>query len=1157
MIKRLKSSKKIRLYSLFFLIIIIFALVIAIPSLGRYQSKITTDNVSTWDGKVASNYRDGSGTKEDPYIISNGSELALLAKNLETTDYMDTYFSIENDIVINDGFFIYDDTNKLQYLKDDITYYVKDYSNELYDNTSRDGTVISTINNFSSLNNFKGYIDGNNHSIYGLYIRESDVTDLSFFTNLEGNISNLFFTNSVINGGNNTAGIASKATNANISNVLYNGYIIGSDISNTLNETISLDDINLTSSNEVITPNDIEVDGIITNVTLSGTTNNLSNLTINDNIITTNDFSITLDNYKSLEVTSSDYQNTTLSNLKYEVTYIDNITSGLIGKAENTILTNVINKADIYGKGLSSGLVGKTDNIIISNSYNNGSINSGYLSSSLVGSITGSGSITNSYNSGNLTSPNNIGLVGDVKSSTLDIINCFNASSSNYLINNSYDSTINVNNSYYIDGNVINNGEVTGTFNITDISNLKNKDFLINTLLYKEFTSLEDLTTNKDNIFIYNDSYPLLYFDEESSSSAIINLGGHSYNNFSSNLESIKFTDNINATITDTSSLTPNKELYYYIYEGSEPLSLDVVETLEFTPYQGIFEISEMGEYIIYVKTVDYDDNISYINTDILVLDKTKASINIRVGDLTFDSFKTSVDEIYTNKSETLTVSATDDLSTVTSILYYISPDIKTKEELEEIEFSPYDEEIVLDSVGKNIVYVKVIDNYGDVTYANTDYINIDGYKVNSVDNPNITDKSSVSLNISYEGDKTYLEGYKHSLVSNTLLPKDTIITIIDNYNEKVYTYTTSDEEEASYDFSLFKEIGKDDDSTFDEIETGNIKENYTVKLSFENTDIKEDLLDIKLSIVLKDKNNDIILNTLENSLKSFNIYTSKDAYISLTTEDNINNINYNSDSLTELEFITKLNYQQIENDKVIDTTYQDKGFLLVMKLVDDEENVVEEDNLKNLSFTLNDTKYYPDSSGYIRINLSSDMNDYTNKLQIETSIDNSSLTKGTYYFSIKVASSIDGIYEDEVSTDTIEIPVIVDNEIEEYGFNVENTSSKIIAKENDEQVLTFNIINELDANDGNIRVSLYKKKNFTAFNQDYELIDLNEYISNDLELVTDKVYYAFKSPLDYQNTLELKFNPTSLETGGYKLVFDLYDNNTKIGTLDEKFIVK
>lgn len=1157
MIERLKSSKKTRVYCLIILLIIIFALVVAIPSLGRFQSKITTDNVSVWDGTVASNYRDGSGTKEDPYVISNGSELALLAKNLETTDYIDTYFSIENDIVINDGYFIYDDTNKLQYLKDDVTYYVKEYSNELYDNPSREGTVISNINNFSSLNNFKGHIDGNSHTIYGLYIRESDVTDLSFFTNLEGNISNLFFTNSVIYGGNNTASIASNASNAKISNVLYNGYVISNDTSNSLNTTISLDDINLTSSNEVITPKDIDVDGIITNVTLTGTTNNLSNLTINGNSITTNDFSITLDNYNSLEISSSDYQNTTLSNLKYEVTYLTDITGGLIGKADNTTLTNVINKADIYGKGISSGLVGKGSNIEISNSYNNGSINSPYLSSGLVGSITGDVSITNSYNSGTLTSPNNIGLIGNVIDSTLDITNSFNASSSNYLINDSNNSTINVNNSYYTEGNVINKGEVTGTFNITDISNLKNKDFLINTLLYKEFISLEDLETNKDNLFTYNDTYPLLYFDEESSSSAIINLGDYSYNNFSSNLESIKFKDNINATITDTSSLIPNKEIYYYVYEGSEALSLDEVESLEFNPYEGIFEISDMGEYIIYVKAVDYDNNISYINTDILVLDKTEASITITMRDLTFDSFKTTVDEIYTNKSETLTVSATDDLSTVTNILYYISPDIKTKEELEQLKFTPYDEEIVLDNIGKNIVYIKVIDNYDDVTYVNTDYINIDGYKVNSIDNTNITDKSSVNLNITYEGDKTYLEGYKHSLVSNTLLPKDTIITIIDNHSEKVYTYTTTDDKETSYDFSLFKEAGKDDDTTFEEIETGNINENYNVKLSFENTDIEEDILDIKLSIVLKDKNNDIILDTLENSLKSFNIYNAKDASISLTTEDTINNINYNSDSLTELEFTTKLNYQQIDNDNVIDTTYQDKGFILLMKLVDDEGNIVEEDGLKNLSFTLNDTKYYPDFSGYIRINLSDDMNDYTNKLQIETSIDNSSLKKGTYHFSIKTASSIDGIYEDVVSTDTIEIPVIVDNFIDDYSFNVENTSSKIINKENEEQVLTFNITKEIEATDGNIRVSLYKKKNFTAFNQDYELIDLNEYITNDLELVNDKVYYAFKSPLDYQNTLELKFSPSTLERGGYRLVFELYDDNTKIGTLDEKFIVK
>ena len=1157
MIEKLKLSKKARLYCLIILLIIIFALVVALPSLGRFQSKLVVDNAAVWDKTVASSYRDGKGTKEDPYQISNGSELALFAKSLETTDYSNTYFSIENDIVINDGYFIYDNTNKLQYFKDDITYYVKEYSNEIYDNPNREGTVISNINNFSPLNNFKGYIDGNNHTIYGLYIRENDTADLSFFTNFEGNVSSLFFANSVIYGGNNTAFFASNTENATISNLIYDGYVISNNTPNTLNTTISLDDITLTSSNEIITEKNIDVDGIITNVTLTGSVNNLNNLTINGNSITTNDFSIDLDNYNTLEIKTNNYQNTTLSNLKYEVTYITDSTAGLISKANNTTLTNVVNKADIYGNGLSSGLIGNGSNIKISNSYNNGSITSLYLSTGLVGSINEKSSITNSYNSGNLNSPNNIGLIGSVKSSILDITNCFNASNSNYLINNNINSTININNSYYIEGEVINTGDVIGTFYLTDITNLKNKYFLINTLLYKEFVDLEDLESNKNNLFVYNNTYPLLYFDEESSSNAIINLGKYSYNNFSNDLKSVKFKDNININITDASSLMPNKEIYYYIYKGNEALSRDEVEVLDFSPYQGVLEITEMGKYIIYVKTVDYDNNISYINTDILVLDKTDASININMNDLTYNSYNQSVDEIYTNKSQILTVSATDDLSFITDIKYYVSSDIKTKEELDKIEFIPYDKKIVLDNIGKNIVYVKVVDNYNDVTYANTDYINIDGYNVNSIDNTNITDKSSVNLNIIYESDKDYLEGYSHSLVSNTLLPKDTIITLIDNNSNKVYTYTVSDTEKTSYDFSSFKEIGKDDNTTFKEIESGKIKENYSVKLSFENTNIKEDMLDINLSLVLKDKNNDIVLDTLENTLKSFNIYKEKDASISLTAKNTISNINYNSDSLTELEFITKLDYQQINNNNIIDTTYQDKGFILLMKLIDDAGNIVNKEDLKNISFTLNDTKYYPDSNGYIRINLSNDMNDYTNKLAIQTSIDNSTLTKGIYHFSINTASSKDGIYEDVVSSDTIEIPVIVDNHLEDYSFNVENISSKIINKEKKEQQLDFNITKKIETTEGNIRVALYKKKNFTAFNQDYELIDLNEYITNDLELVNNKVYYAYKSPLEYQNTLGLKFIPSKLESGGYKLVFELYDNNTKIGTLDEKFIVK
>lgn len=1165
MLERLKLSKKSRIYCLIILLIIILAFLVAIPSLGRYQSKITTDNVSVWDGSISSSYRSGSGTEEDPYIISNGSELALLSENLKTTDYANTYFSIENDIVLNDGYFLYDDTNKLQYIKDNVTYYVKDYSNELYDNLNKEGNAISSINNFTSLNNFKGQIDGNSHTIYGLYIGNGESKDLSFFTNLEGNISNLYFTNSVIYGGSNTAGIAATATNANLNNVLYNGYVINNENETTESEVINIDDITLDSPNKVITPTIPDIKGIVTNITLTGTTNNTTGLTINGNAITTNDFSLTLDNYNSLEIVSNDYQNTSITNLKYEITYLSDTSAGLIGNATDTTLTNVINKADVYGNVLTSGLVSKGSNIEITNSYNHGDIYSSNISTGLVSIIEGTSFLTNSYNSGGLSSPNNIGLVGNVLNSTLDITNCFNATSSNYLINNNNNSTINVNNSYYTEGNTINNGLLTGTFYLTDISNLQNKSFLINTLSYNEFIDLDDLNTNPNNLFIYDNNYPLLYFDEVNSSNATINLGNHSYNNFSTNLESIKYTDNINATIEDTSTLIPNKELYYYVYEGVEPLSIDEVETLEFTPYTGIFEVSEMGEYIIYVKAVDYDNNVTYLNTDILVLDKTEAEVNITMNDYTFNSFKTSLDEVYTNKSETLSINATDDLSTITDVLYYITDEVKTKEELDEIEFIPYEGEIVLDNIGKNIVYVKVIDNYNYVTYVNTDYITIDGYEVNSIDNTNITDKSNVNLNITYESDKEYQEGYKHSLVSNTLLKENTTITIIDNINEKVYTYTTTDDDygfndnnKATYPFTLFKEVGKDDDTTYKEPSTGLINENYEVRLSFANTNIEAELLNINLSLVLEDENNNIILDTLEDTLKPFNVYKSKEASISLETPNTINNINYNSNSLTELEFTTKLNYQEINNSPIIDTTYQNKNLLLLIKLVDDEGNIVSKEDLKNISFKLNDSLYYPDSSGYIRINLSNNMNEYTGNLQIETTIDNSSLNEGTYYFEINTASSIDGIYEEEISTNTIEIPVIVDNEIDNYSFNViDKSSSKIISKEKEEETLSFDIIKEQDINNANIRVSLHKKKNFTAYNQDYELIDLNEYITNDLELVGNNVYYAFKDNLDYLNTLELKFSPNSLGPGGYKLIFELYDNDTKIGTIDEKFIVK
>lgn len=56
-----------------------------------------------WDGTVAAGFDGGTGTETDPYLISNGAELAYLADMVNKgTDYTDNHFKLTADIVLND-----------------------------------------------------------------------------------------------------------------------------------------------------------------------------------------------------------------------------------------------------------------------------------------------------------------------------------------------------------------------------------------------------------------------------------------------------------------------------------------------------------------------------------------------------------------------------------------------------------------------------------------------------------------------------------------------------------------------------------------------------------------------------------------------------------------------------------------------------------------------------------------------------------------------------------------------------------------------------------------------------------------------------------------------------------------------------------------------
>ncbi|CCO06233.1 hypothetical protein RBI_II00477 [Ruminococcus bicirculans (ex Wegman et al. 2014)] len=63
---------------------------------------VFADGTEVWDGSVAESFAGGKGTKDDPYQIANGSQLAYFAKRVNAEEYgekyADTYFELTEDI---------------------------------------------------------------------------------------------------------------------------------------------------------------------------------------------------------------------------------------------------------------------------------------------------------------------------------------------------------------------------------------------------------------------------------------------------------------------------------------------------------------------------------------------------------------------------------------------------------------------------------------------------------------------------------------------------------------------------------------------------------------------------------------------------------------------------------------------------------------------------------------------------------------------------------------------------------------------------------------------------------------------------------------------------------------------------------------------------
>lgn len=106
-----------------------------------------------WDGCTATQFSGGDGTKENPYQIANGAQLALLASNYNKShNYSPLYYTLTNDIALN--------------------------NTDNWENWTKNSPANSWKAIGRSWHYFNGVFDGAGHVISGLYCKDKNEAGL-------------------------------------------------------------------------------------------------------------------------------------------------------------------------------------------------------------------------------------------------------------------------------------------------------------------------------------------------------------------------------------------------------------------------------------------------------------------------------------------------------------------------------------------------------------------------------------------------------------------------------------------------------------------------------------------------------------------------------------------------------------------------------------------------------------------------------------------------------------------------------------------------------------------------------------------------------------------------------------------------------------------
>ena len=424
-----------------------------------------------------------------------------------------------------------------------------------------------------------------------------------------------------------------------------------------------------------------------------------------------------------------------------------------------------------------------------------------------------------------------------------------------------------------------------------------------------------------------------------------------------------------------------------------------------------------------------------------------------------------------------------------------------------------------------------------------------------------------------YQDYKTY-ERVLVSRDSNDIpyvFPKDTKITMLDMVTNKYYYYVVTQEDVNAnkyvYKLSDFIAMGSEDEK-FNKEEASNnyylqnqnlIYENFIFHINFADSNVTQDIKNNSLLMELRDTNDQTLLGVLgiQRDIMKYTVYYNKDATIEL--EGTINPQTAYLGNAIDLAVQTTFTQTVVDSKKVYDTQYFDKKLGIKITIYDSNGNKLNNDSLLGINFELDGKKYYPRVDGTTRINIADKVTDVLAKIKINTE-NNTTLATGDYKIKIESFGSSDGIYYGLTASDTIELDFKLINSA--FGLKVTTgDQDKIVdgktgyTSDGNNSIVT-NLQYSSALSQPKISISLYRRKYVDIYSQEYELVDLQDYISTTFRPTkVDKEYLLSENPLNNTNYfLILKEN---LLTGTYKLVYKLYDGDTYVGEAYEYMIIK